>query len=69
MKSDGHSRVLVIEDDAAIRANFRDLLELDGHQVDTVGSIAEALEYPGGAEIEAVVLDRRLPDGSAATGQ
>src|SRR5437016_1596729 len=36
-------RVLVIDDDADTRANLCDILELDGYQVETAGSAAEAL--------------------------
>ena len=32
-------RVLIIEDDADARANLRDILELDGFQVETADSI------------------------------
>jgi PAS domain S-box-containing protein len=58
-------RILVIEDDADTRTNLCDILELDGHQVDTAASIAEAFRRTNWAEYSAVILDRRLPDGSA----
>ena len=35
--------ILVIEDDADTRANLRDILELDDHWVESVGSVAEVL--------------------------
>lgn len=58
-------RILVIEDDADTRANLKDILELDGHQVETLSSVAEALSRKDLASISVVVLDRRLPDGNA----
>ncbi len=59
--------VLVIEDDEGTRANLRDILELDDYRVSTAASFAEALNRSNWAEISAIILDRRLPDGSADT--
>lgn len=59
-------RVLVVEDDADSRENLVDILELDGVQVDTAGTIAEALEPRDWSALCAVVLDRKLPDGDAS---
>lgn len=58
-------RVLIIEDDADARANLRDILELDGFQVETADSIRAALNRTNWRDIHTIVLDRRLPDGSA----
>ena len=58
-------RVLVIEDDSDTRANLRDILEMDHHAVETAGSMGEALTLSSLAEIEVIVLDRRLPDGNS----
>lgn len=58
-------RVLVIEDDEATRANLRDILELDGYVIDTVATAAAALQLTDLADIAAIILDRRLPDGVA----
>ena len=58
-------RILVIDDDADTRVNLRDILELDGYEVEGAGSVAEALRVPDWARFFAVILDRRLPDGSA----
>jgi signal transduction histidine kinase/ActR/RegA family two-component response regulator len=57
--------VLVIEDDPDTRANLRDVLELDDYHVVTVGTAAEALRYPDLSRLTAIILDRRLPDGTA----
>ena len=58
-------RVLVIDDEADARANLEDILELDGCQVETAGSAAEALRRDSWPHLTAILLDRKLPDGSA----
>jgi signal transduction histidine kinase len=58
-------RVLVIDDEADARANLCDILELDGYQVETADSAAEALRRESWPDLTAIVLDRKLPDGSA----
>jgi len=58
-------RVLVIDDDADTRANLHDILELDGYAVESAGSVAEAQRVPDWRRFFAVILDRRLPDGTA----
>jgi len=57
--------VLVVEDDVDARANLLDVLDLDGYRVATAGSASEALDRQDWATIDAIVLDRKLPDGSA----
>jgi PAS domain S-box-containing protein len=59
--------VLVVEDDADTRANLSDILELDGYSVETAGSVAEALNRNNWSEITTIILDYKLPDGSAET--
>jgi PAS domain S-box-containing protein len=58
-------RVLVIEDEPDTRANLRDILELDGHEVETVATGAEALRRADWAAHGVIILDWRLPDISA----
>jgi PAS domain S-box-containing protein len=58
-------RVLVVDDEADARANLCDILELDGYEVETAGSAAEALRRDDWAGLTAILLDRKLPDGSA----
>src|SRR5208337_115459 len=58
-------RVLVIDDEADARANLTDILELDGYQVETAGTAAEALHRESWPDLTAILLDRKLPDGSA----
>jgi signal transduction histidine kinase len=57
--------ILVIDDDADTRANLRDILELDEYRVELAATAAEALNRRDWARFAAVILDRRLPDGSA----
>jgi PAS domain S-box-containing protein len=57
--------VLVVDDDPDTRANLCDILELDDHRVETAGTVAEVLARPDWSDVAAVILDRRLPDGTA----
>jgi signal transduction histidine kinase len=57
--------ILVIDDDVDTQANLTDILELDNHRVETAGTAAEALRRNNWAEISAILLDRKLPDGDA----
>ncbi len=57
--------ILVVDDDEDTRANLRDILELDDYQVATAGTAAEALARDDWGRLSAIILDRKLPDGSA----
>ena len=57
--------VLVIDDDADTRENLWDILEMDGYTVETAGSAAEVLDRSDWDRIDAILLDRRLPDATA----
>jgi signal transduction histidine kinase len=57
--------VLVVDDDPDTRLNLCDILELDGYRVELVGTAAEALARDDWGRYGAIVLDRRLPDGTA----
>lgn len=61
----GAIRILVIEDDADTRENLRDILELDGYEVELASQISDALDRSNWSEYTAILLDRRLPDGTA----
>src|SRR5579885_3267166 len=65
MLSETDLRVLVIDDDADTRNNLRDILELDDFQVETAGTVAEVLQSRNWHGYLAILLDRRLPDGTA----
>lgn len=58
-------RVLVVDDDADTRSNLCDILELDNYQVETAASVAELLRHSNWNDYFAILLDRRLPDGTA----
>src|ERR671932_1375557 len=64
-RADPVLRVLVVDDDPDTRANLCDILEMDGLQVDTAGTAAEALRRHDWPAYVAIILDRKLPDGSA----
>ncbi|NQV23489.1 MAG: response regulator [Rhodopirellula sp.] len=59
------NRILAIEDDLDIQANLRDILELDGYEVDVAARISEVLKRRNWSDYTAILLDRQLPDGSA----
>lgn len=67
MEADAALRVLVVEDDADAQANLRDILRMDGHQSEMVGTAAEALSRSDWATYSAIILDWTLPDGTAET--
>lgn len=57
-----HSRILVVDDDAAILDSLRRALELEGYAVSTAVDGAGALRSVALSEPDAVVLDIGLPD-------
>src|SRR5262245_23020808 len=57
--------VLIIEDDPDTRENLADLLALDGIQAAQAATVGEALVHPSLVGVNAVLLDRQLPDGVA----
>jgi signal transduction histidine kinase len=65
-ESDG-LKVLIIEDDPDTQANLRDILELDGYRTEIAASVRETLVERDWSEFFAIILDRRLPDGTADT--
>jgi CheY-like chemotaxis protein len=57
-------RVLVVEDDAALRENIRLLLNADDIEISTAGSIAEAMALLELTTFDCMVMDLTLPDGT-----
>ena len=57
--------ILVIEDNPETRATICDVLELDGHRVESAVSVAAAEQRIDWRDISVVILDRQLPDGTA----
>ncbi|MGA2564411.1 MAG: ATP-binding protein [Steroidobacteraceae bacterium] len=63
----GRARVLIVEDDAAVRGATRMLLKVEGYRVAAVASLAEALEHVRDAkDIDVLVTDYHL--GNAENG-
>lgn len=57
-------RILVVDDDAAIRTVVREALRREGHIVETAGSVAEQRRVLERFEPEVLVTDVVLPDGN-----
>lgn len=60
-------RILLVDDDAAIRLAFTAALTRRGHHVTTADSVATALEAAAEAEPDVGVIDVMLPDGTGFT--
>ena len=58
-------RIFVIEDDEDTRLNLRDILELDDYLVETASTGAEVLSPERLTNADVILLDRKLPDGTA----
>ncbi|GAA2558708.1 response regulator transcription factor [Winogradskya consettensis] len=54
-------RVLVVDDDAAVRDSLARTLRFEGHEVETAGDGREALDRVRGREPDAVILDVSMP--------
>ncbi len=57
--------VLVIDDDPGIRSSLSRILRHDGYRVDLAATVAQAMDRDNWQDYFAILLDRRLPDGSA----
>ncbi|HUC04791.1 MAG TPA: response regulator transcription factor [Acidimicrobiales bacterium] len=55
-------RILVVDDDLAVRRSIDRALRLEGYEVETVGSGTEALNALAATPPHALVLDLQLPD-------
>ena len=55
------SRILILEDEAVIRAALRRLLERHGYQVEEAGSVAEAEQGFEPGSFDLIIADLRLP--------
>jgi two-component system, sensor histidine kinase len=64
----GKARVLVVEDDAAVRGATRMLLRVEGYRVTAVASLAEALKHVReGNRVDLLVSDYHLGEGETGT--
>jgi two-component system KDP operon response regulator KdpE len=59
----GKNRVLVVDDEPAILRFLKPALEANGYEMDSVGTVAEALKKIAASAPDVVVLDLCLPDG------
>ncbi|MEL6106445.1 MAG: ATP-binding protein [Planctomycetota bacterium] len=57
--------ILLVEDDADTRANLLDILQLDGHRVESAENAEDARRSVSKTVFEIIVLDRKLPDATA----
>jgi len=58
------ARILLVEDSELAGDALRTLLEVAGHRVTLVGSVADAIAAAGRDAPEVVLLDLVLPDGN-----
>ncbi len=58
-------RILAVEDDLDTQANLRDIVALDGYELEAAASIGEVLRRQDWQDFFAIILDRQLPDGTA----
>lgn len=61
---DAGSRVLIVDDDAALRRSLPHVLAQSGRHFDQCGSATEAMELLGRNRYDVILLDYRLPDST-----
>jgi diguanylate cyclase (GGDEF)-like protein/PAS domain S-box-containing protein len=59
-----HIRILFVDDSQSVRMAYRQLLERNGFEVDSAGSLAEADEKTANGHFDLVIVDYFLPDGN-----
>ena len=64
MKEQKVHKLLVVEDDSNLRMTLEDLLELEGYEVCSCKTVAEATSLLSDAPVDLIVLDVMLPDGN-----
>ena len=57
-------RLLIVEDDENLRSTLADNLELEGFDVSTSASVAEAKLFLTSENVDLIILDIMLPDGN-----
>jgi DNA-binding response OmpR family regulator len=57
-------KILLIEDEPALATSVSGYLATDGHVVETVGTLKDALDKSGVYEYDCILVDIGLPDGS-----
>jgi two-component system response regulator PilR (NtrC family) len=64
MSTSHTERLLVIDDEPDLRTLYELTLMREGYEVDSAGSVTEALQQLQAAQYAAVITDMKLPDGS-----
>ena len=59
------NRILIVDDDVGVRFGIRDYLESHGFELDEAATCDEAMQAIDRFQPDAVILDHRLPDGTA----
>lgn len=59
--------ILIVEDERSIAENIYDFLEARGHRCDFAVSLADARRLLAQGGVDALILDRALPDGDGLT--
>jgi CheY-like chemotaxis protein len=62
LESIATGRILIVDDDAAIRRVFSEVLRREGYAVQTAASAAEALREVSKWNPDAILLDYRMPE-------
>jgi two-component system KDP operon response regulator KdpE len=62
-----NTRVLVVDDEAAILRFLKPALEANGYEMSSAGSVAEAIKHIAANSPDIVLLDLGLPDGDGKT--
>jgi two-component system, NtrC family, response regulator PilR len=57
-------RLLVVDDEPDLRTLYELTLLREGYEIDSAGSVAEALEHLQAGNYSAIITDMKLPDGS-----
>lgn len=58
-------RILIVDDEPDACAGLRRIIQLDGYEVDIANSVEEMLGPRAWSDYFAILLDRKLPDGTA----
>lgn len=57
-------RILIVDDDASLRATFTQVLAKPGRNFDACGTVADGIESLSSRAYDLILLDNRLPDGT-----
>jgi two-component system response regulator PilR (NtrC family) len=64
MNTANNTRLLVVDDEPDLRTLYELTLLREGYEIDSAGSVAEALAHLQAAQYSAIITDMKLPDGS-----